>query len=221
MNAIIERKDRKIITKDWLSIFPDFGEYKPMHILRRNGFFLCGIHMQTYSGNTDYEPLFHIHNLAVEFPSISLSSATFLLNTKNAKDTVSLNRHNKEFVNIAQRLGEQVILLQSSALNIGRLTSNMKDVVSQSIGFPADTLRDIVLGFFGCNRLEDAEKEIMVAKKIISQWPDDAKRRFGGENGWEEQVRKLMNINTLQNTTAYQLQKYKVTALNDYGLDCY
>jgi len=93
MNITIEKKDRKQITKDWLSLFPDFSEYKPMHLIRRNGVFLCGIYLQTHSGNWDYEPIFHIHNLMIDFPVVSLGSTTYLLNKKGAKDRACLSRY--------------------------------------------------------------------------------------------------------------------------------
>jgi hypothetical protein len=35
INNKIETKDKKLITKDWLSFFQGFNEYKPMYIIRR------------------------------------------------------------------------------------------------------------------------------------------------------------------------------------------
>lgn len=191
-----------------------------MHILKRYGPFLVGIHMQTYSGNTDYEPLVHTYNLMVGFPVISLGTLTFLLNKKGVKDAINLGRHNEEFASLANRLKEQVLLLQKESLEVGDLISYIKHFASSSIGYPIEFYTDIVLLLFWCNKVEEAEEEIVTAKNTIAQWPASAKQRFGGENGWEEQIRKLMNANTLRNAVEQQLQKFKLTALEDYGLKC-
>lgn len=220
MNNIIERKDKKQITKDWLSFFLEFREYKPMHILRRNGAFLCGIHLQTYSSNIDYEPIFHIYNLMVDFPVISLSSPSFLLNKEGAKDGVSLMRHKTDIESIVNLLKQQAPLLQNSTVFSNELVSYIKKSVHNSIDFPVDSLQDIVLALFWCGKIEEANMEIENGKKIISQWPNGAVQRFGGAEGWEKQIRKLMDINTLTSTIKMQLQKFKLTEYIDYQFSC-
>ena len=202
MNSIIEKKDRKQITKDWLSFFTGFNEYKPMHLIRRNGAFLCGIYLQTHSGNWDYEIIFHIHNLMVDFPVISLGSDTFLLNHKGARDGVTLFQHKESFRNYAERLKQQIPLLQKDVISCDELVAYIKRTVDNSIGYPAESLRDIVLALFKCGKITEAEQEIANAKRIISQWDDDATQRFGGVSGWEKQVRELMNMDIL---TDFQL----------------
>jgi hypothetical protein len=220
MNNVIEKKDRKQITKDWLSFFTGFSEYKPMHLIRRNGVFLCGIHLQTHSGNWDYEMIFHIYNLMIDFPVISLSSDTFLLNHKGARDGATLSQHKEGFSNYAERLKQQVSLLQKDAVSCDELVAYIKETVNNSIGYPAESLRDIVLALFWCGKLKDAEKEISNSRKIISRWDNTVTQRFGGVDGWEKQVRELMNINTLKSTMEKQLQKFKLTNYYDYQLLC-
>lgn len=218
MNSIIEKKDRKQITKDWLSFFTGFNEYNPMHLIRRNGAFLCGIYLQTHSGNWDYEIIFHIHNLMVDFPVISLGSDTFLLNHKGARDGVTLFQHKESFSNYAERLKQQIPLLQKDVISCDELVAYIKRTVDNSIGYPAESLRDIVLALFKCGKITEAEQEIANAKRIISQWDDDATQRFGGVSGWEKQVRELMNMDILNTTMEKQLQKFKLDKLTDFQL---
>jgi hypothetical protein len=221
MSTVIERKDKKQITKDWLSLFPEFKEYKPMWIIRRNDMFLCGIHLQTHSGNWDYEPIFHIYNLMVDFPVISLGAATYLLNRKGANDRVTLLQHKDDFSSYAERLKQQVSLLKKNTFNCEELVSYLKMTVNNSIGYPSETLKDIILLLYWCGKVEEAEKELENAKKIMSQWDDDVwVIKHLGVNGWEQQVQQLMNINTLRATVEKQLQKYKLKKLIDYQLNC-
>jgi hypothetical protein len=191
-----------------------------MHLIRRNGAFLCGIHLQTHSGNWDYEMIFHIYNLMVDFPVISLSSDTFLLNHKGARDGATLSQHKESFSSYAERLKKQVSLLQKNTISCEDLVAYIKMTINNSIGFPAESFRDIVLTLFWCGKTAEAEKEIVNAKKIISQWPEDVKQRFNGESGWEQQVRQLMNMDTLRATVEKQLQKYKLDGFTDYQLEC-
>ena len=94
-----------------------------MHLIRRNGAFLCGIYLQTHSGNWDYEIIFHIYNLMVDFPVISLSSDTFLLNHKGARDGVTLFQHKEGFSNYAERLKQQIPLLQKDIISCNELVT--------------------------------------------------------------------------------------------------
>lgn len=213
----IEMKDKKLITKDWLNEFPDFKEYKPMHIVRRNGPFLCGIYLQTFSSGVDYEPLFHIHNLMIDFPVVSLGSPFFLLNKLGAKEIISLKTHREIFQEYANRLKAKVLLLENEYIRADDIVFYIKNYLNHSNNYPFDSLRDIILTFFWCNRLEEVEQYIYYGKNIIAQWPDGVKKRFGGEEGWEKYIRTLMNYNQLTRTIDNQIVRYKLSALTDYG----
>lgn len=215
---MIEKLNKNRITTDWLNLFPDFVKYKTMHLIRRNGAFLCGIYLQTHSGNWDYEVIFHIHNLMVDFPVISLSSDTFLLNHKGARDGVTPVQHKEGFSNYAERLKQRIPLLQKEIISCNELVTYIKNAANNSIGYPAESLRDIVLALFKCGKGTEAEQEIANARRIISQWDDDATQRFGGVIGWEKEVRKLMNMDILNATIGNQLQKFKLDNLTDYQL---
>ena len=60
--------------------------------------------------------------------------------------------------------------------------------------------------------------EIENGKRIISDWPERVTCDYGGAKGWEKEVRKLMNIGTLNAAMENQLQKFKLDKLTDYRL---
>lgn len=215
---MIEKKDRKQITKDWLMFFPEFCEYKTMHILRRNGPFLCGIHLQTYSSNEYYDVIFHIQNLMVHFPVIYFGTPSFLLNDKGAKEGISLVRHREEIEDITLRLKKEIKLLDSQQIELDDLVAYINKSVEQSAIYPDDSLRDTTLSLFWFGKKDKAEKELMRAKELIGTWPENVTRRFNGVEGWEKQVRELMNMDVLNATIENQLQKFKLDKLTDYRL---
>ena len=115
---------------------------------------------------------------------------------------------------------QQIPLLQKDIISCNELVTYIKKTVNNSIGYPAESLRDIVLALFKCGKITEAEQEIANAKRIISQWDDDATQRFGGVIGWEKQVRELMNMDILNTTMEKQLQKFKLDKIADYQLIC-
>lgn len=215
---MIEKKDRKQITKDWLMFFPEFCEYKTMHILRRNGPFLCGIHLQTYSSNEYYDVIFHIQNLMVHFPVIYFGTPSFLLNAKGAKEGISLVRHREEIEDITLRLKKEIKLLDSQQIELDDLIAYIHKSVKQSAIYPDDSLRDTILSLFWFGKKDKAEKELMRAKELIGTWPENVTQRFNGVEGWEKQVRELMNMDVLNATIENQLHKFKLDKLTDYRL---
>lgn len=64
-------KEKRKITADWQALFPEFGPYKPMWLLRRWGPLVAGVHLDCRSDN--YRPLCHLHNLLRPSPVVSLS----------------------------------------------------------------------------------------------------------------------------------------------------
>jgi hypothetical protein len=222
----IDAKDKRRITKDWLSFFPGFHEYKPLWILRRNGPFLCGIHLERHSSNTDYAPLFHTCNLMVDFPVIPLSGSIYLLNHNMARDCVTVRQHQESFTGYAERLKNQVCLLQKDTLSCDEIVAHLKTAARHSYTFScpsitseawaAHLLRDIVLALFWCGKQRTAEQELENAKKIMSEWDENVwVIRELGVKGWERELRKLMNMDALQSTVKQQLKKFNLGNFSD------
>ncbi|MDR2906099.1 MAG: hypothetical protein LBU73_09110 [Helicobacteraceae bacterium] len=85
--------------------------------------------------------------------------------------------------------------------------------------FQAYDFQNIPLALFWCGKEAEAEKELENAKKIISQWDDSVwVIRHLGVEGWEQQVRQLMNMDILKANVERQLQKYKLESFSDFQL---
>ena len=99
-------------------------------------------------------------------------------------DGIEINKLNKEsFRKYAERLKQQIPLLQKDVISCDELVAYIKRTVDNSIGYPAESLRDIVLALFKCGNITEAEQEIANGKRIISQWDDYATQHFGGMIG--------------------------------------
>jgi hypothetical protein len=212
----MERNDRMQITKDWLSAFPSFAKYQTMHLVRRNGPFLCGIYLDVHSGRRDYQPCFHIHNLMVSFPAITLSGQSSLLNRKGAAEAITLPNHDENFPAIAERLKNQESLLQNDSFGADEFVGFLKNAVDGFNGYPYCELRDIVLALFWCNRIKDAEDEFSAGKRIISRWPKEG--LVWNEVTFENEVRASMDRDMINRTVEEQLIQFKLTSLTDHGL---
>lgn len=216
----ITKKDKIKITNDWLYIFNDFSQFKPMHLVKRNGPFLLGIYLQTYTSNTDYEPVFHLHNLMIEFPAITLGASKFLLNKRNTRDSVTLDRHQFELNNIAKELREQCSLLQKNNLLLNDLVAYLDESVKEANNYPFDSLRDEILALIWCGKQKEADNKLLKAIDLISKWPKGVKDRFGGEAGWKNQMHEMMSYNNLEQSVKKELFSHKLDNLIDYKFIC-
>ncbi|EWH11459.1 hypothetical protein KLA_15720 [Cellulophaga geojensis KL-A] len=214
-----EKLNKRKIEKDWLNVFTDFAKYLPMNFIKRKGSFLVGIYLQPILSSTRYRVCFYVYDLMydLEIPTVPLTSSVELKNKKGATNSFSMQEHNNSFEKIVQDLKNQVPLLQKEDFSYQELASYMKSVVDEING--ETTLRDIVLLNYWCGNTEQAEKKIKKGKEIILKWSERVTKSFGGAENWENQVRTLMNKDTLSKTISEQLQKYELENIEDYGLN--
>lgn len=214
-----EKLNKRKIEKEWLKVFSDFAKYRPMNYVKRKGSFLIGIYLQPILSSKRYRVCFYAYNLMVdlEIPTVPLTSSIELKNKKGATNSFSMQEHNNSFEKIVEDLKNQVPLLQKEDFSYQELASYMKSVVDEMNG--ETTLRDVVLLNYWCGNTEQAEKEIKNGKEIISKWTERVTKSFGGAENWENQVRSLMNKDTLSKTISEQLQKYELENFEDYGLN--
>ena len=212
-----EKLNKNRITSDWLNLFPGFAKYKTMHLIRRNGCFLLGLQFESLSSQR-YRVCFHLYNLMVDLnvPTIPLISVTHLLNKKGAINSFSMQEHDNGLEVIVNELYSQVPLLTKKVLKYSDLITYMKGI--RNIFYDKTTLTDIVLLNYCYRDNEQEENEIENGKRIISDWPERVTCDYGGAKGWEKEVRKLMNIGTLNAAMENQLQKFKLDKLTDYRL---
>lgn len=210
--------NKRKIEKEWLNVFSDFAKYRPMNFVKRKDGFLTGIYLQPILSSERYRVCFYVYNLMVdlEIPTVPLTSSIELKNKKGAINSFSMQEHNNSFEQIIEEFTNQVPLLKKEDFSYKELANYMKSVVDEMNG--ETTLRDIVLLNYWCGNTEQAEEEIKNAKKIILKWSERVTKSFGGAENWENQVRNLMNKETLSSTINEQLKKYKLEDLKDYEL---
>ncbi len=208
------RKDKKKITEDWASEFPDFTIYKPMHLIRRNGPFLCGLHFATYSSNDSYKVIFHIHSLMTEFPVITLGISTYLTNKRNAEESITLQWHQNHFKSIAEIIRQKITLLQKSNLKLEDLSEYIEN---NMFDWELSAFESLILMHFKFGESEKAFDKLTLYKNKISNWPEDVKKRIN-ESTWKEDLILLMNNEKLDKTVYSELEKFNLLHIKDYGL---
>lgn len=214
-----EKLNKRKIEKEWLNVFSDFAKYRPMDFVRRTDSFITGVYLQPILSSKRYRVCYYVYNLMFDLKvsTLPLTSNTYLKNRKGATNSFSMQEDNNSFEKIVEDLQNQVPLLKKKDFSYQELANYMKSVVDEMNG--ETTLRDIVLLNYWCGNTEQAEKEIQNGKEIISKWSERVTKSFGGSESWENQVRSLMNKDTLSKTISEQLQKYELENLEDYGLN--
>ncbi|MCT8354621.1 hypothetical protein [Photorhabdus kayaii] len=211
--------EKKKITQDWKEALGVYEIYKPLHLIKRNGPILCGVYLQPIHSGERYVPIFHTHSLMSPFPAISLCSPTVLLNEK-ARDSISFSRHKTKFQEIIAAFQAQCPSAFIETLSVKILNRIYKEHVNIATDYPAYAMRDDVLVSTWCCKNTASNELILKYKEIIKIWPDSAKQRFNGEDGWEMDVRSQMDIENLRSTVNKELEKFKLTTLKDCGLLC-
>ena len=220
------KKIKREITGDWNNCFPEFQVHTPMQLIRKNGPFVCGICLDLDSGNDSYRVVFHVHNLMIEFPGISLSANMTIRNSKGVTDRFSFLRHSHEFNELAKRLRNQCALLQQNTLRVDDLVDYLEKVSvvpvrNQECNNPWGeyVYRDIVLAHYWCGNTEKAESLISIFKQKLQEWPPHALNRVGGLEGWEKALRNLLDIAQLQKNVQSEIEKHSLQQFNDYGFN--
>ena len=221
------KKIKREITGDWNNCFPEFQVHVPMQLIRRNGPFLCGICLDLDSGNDSYRVVFHVHNLMIEFPGISLSANMTIRNSKGVTDRFTYLRHSQELNEVATRLRNQSILLQHNTIGIGNLVNYLEHVSvvpvrNQECNNPWGeyVYKDIVLAHYWCGDTEKAKCLFKTFKLKLQDWPPHALSRVGGIEGWEESLHGLMDIGKLQETVQAEIVRHSLQEFKDYGFQC-
>ena len=111
----IGAKEKRQITADWQKLFPEFGPYKPMWLLRRWGPLVAGVHLETTTEN--YRILCHLHNLLRPFPTISLSHYRRI-----AHEYVHWEWHPEKHLRMAERLRQENPVLLGSDVSLAELS---------------------------------------------------------------------------------------------------
>lgn len=168
---------KKRITQEWSQEFPALGIYKPMWLMRIVGLFVQGICLDRDSGNDNYLPTFHLHNLAnqkVDFISLTLRTPLRSERT-NYSDRLTLARHEKCFSEIVSRFRAQCPLSLEGDLTCDDLISAYQNYIAHGqaeTAYPLNEFYDMVCIYIWCGRRDDARFFFRECQKKIKLWPD-------------------------------------------------
>ena len=121
------KREKMIVTEDWRKEFPSLSVYKPMHLLNRIGPLLVGIYLKKYSFNESYLPIFHVHNLLRDFPSISLQ----LYNSFNRSIRYPL--HKVEYLEYIKKFKEKILIPLEGDVTLKRIFKGFCDYMINTL----------------------------------------------------------------------------------------
>jgi hypothetical protein len=120
MNASEVRR----IVNDWHRELPGFSVYKPRHLLRRIGPLLMGVLLERDSGGQSYQPVFHVHCLAVEAPVIFLTMFSELRTERTkAPESIQCRFHDQLYLNAVERFKRQTPLPLLGTLSVDQVVT--------------------------------------------------------------------------------------------------
>ncbi|MCU1791219.1 hypothetical protein CUU54_20520 [Pectobacterium polaris] len=215
---LLTTSEKKIILDDWKNALEVYEKYKTLYLIKKNGPVLCGVYLKPVYGGEHYVPIFHTHSMLSQFSALTICTPHSLLNKKMVADSISIKRHKESLQDLVDKFREQCPIAFCGELSFSQLNKLYEDDINTSMIYPDLTMKNHVLLAFWFGYKEMSQQLILRYKEIIKSWPDEAKRRFNGDNAWEEDVRSQMDLDKLNNTANEELAKFKLTKLKDHGL---
>ena len=184
---------KREVTSDWESIFPLFGVYKPLWLMRRYGPISIGILLERDSGNDRYLPISHLHTLTSDLPAISLTLPTRLLNNRNhAIRKIHVKNHDHDWREAADSLKAQSFVpLNDTAISLDRVLELYTRFIRSRTPlaeYPKELFEDIFALLVWCGRSDDANATLRRFRKMVDSWPAKIVNKFGGGAAWEQSV---------------------------------
>lgn len=203
---------KKQITLDWRSCFPGLGVYRPMHLLRRCGPLLLGILLERDSGNISYRPTFHVHNLAAEFSTITLT-LTHQLRTQRtgAPETIDVKYHQGKYHEAAARLSHQAPLSLRGDLSLSTVLDAYQDFIEwPTTHFEPHLYEDMALLCAWASKEVLARDLVYEAHSTMKRWPSEVLAAIGGLDAWVISLeRRLADPDAIHETVAHQIENLR------------
>jgi hypothetical protein len=206
-NAVVLTKaNEKEITEDWRKEIPSLGVYAPRHLLRRVGPLLVGMCLDRDSSGEIYKPIFHVHFLGKEAPTVFLTLATQVQSDRSGGPTyVEVKWHGQKYKETAARMIRQSLLPLEGDLRLDHVIEAYRAHLQTPLGKrqAAILYRDmIILSAWAGDRAG--------ALRLLSeclQLPDTAGfQHVGGRESLEAECRKLIeNPALIQQTVDSQI----------------
>jgi hypothetical protein len=172
--------DKKKITNDWHSLFPNLVIYEPMHLLNRSGPLLVGILLERDSGNDAYTPTFHVHNILNSLSFISLTLMTTIDN-----QYIYLEWHDRKYQELAKLMKERAPIPIEGDIYLEKVLEVYKKYVGDSFfAYQPQMYEDIVLLSTWFNNDLELQKSIDFVRTEMQKWTPLALSRIGGLESW-------------------------------------
>lgn len=128
---------RAQVTADWHKKFPGLGIYESMWMLRRCGPLVNGILLDRKTGNTAYQPIWHVTMLGTGSDNLSLTLDTPLsLNRHGVSDDIRMLFHNESKVDVAAvRIKEQALLPLEGPLSKSQVLAAYRDFMTRKFWY--------------------------------------------------------------------------------------
>lgn len=148
MPQLLTRPVEKRITEDWLREIPSLGIYRPRRLLRRAGPLLIGICLERDSGGDVYKPMFHVHCLGVNAPTVFLTLFTQLRSDHSGgPDFIQVRFHEASYKDAAARMVRQAPLPLAGDVRLALVLEVYRQYLATPIGMRqrATLYRDMIV----------------------------------------------------------------------------
>ncbi|HBA86267.1 MAG TPA: hypothetical protein DCZ95_19465 [Verrucomicrobia bacterium] len=213
----------KKIVNDWHELFPEFGVYEPMWLLRRIGPLVQGICLDRRSDNAGYVPTTHIHNLVRSRDFISLTlDQTLRTKRTGAEDEVRAQLHEDQYIEAASRLALQSLLPLHDVFTYEQFMDACwkHTQMKYATRYPYLLFEDMLLvsSYVGLNTPQ-LEAMMHQFEQIMSSWPEFILTKIGGIRPWVERMNGLLaNPSSLRKTVEAETINLKIQKLSFYKL---
>lgn len=173
----LTRKIQTRITKDWHEHFPELAIYKPRWMLRRVGPLLQGVLLERDSSNDSYLPMVHLHNLAREWSSITISPSIALLTIRtSARDKITVRSHEKRYLEAISRLKEQSVIPCRGELTLSEALTIYRKCMTWPIGQPQTSFFEGMASC--CSWVSDEKQAVRILEERWEQLQNQPKNMF-------------------------------------------
>ncbi len=212
---------RRKIAKDWISHLPGMVAWKPFHLLRRHGPVVVGVCLDRSRQQDEYVPRFHFHNLARDFPAISLALYGGLPARHPGDREIPFRDHDGTISKAADELLRRYPFLSKvNDLSFGDFVRRSADYLKKAPApFELYPFEDVVLVAAALGLEDYAREALSDFYAFVRTWRPQA---FEGgprdPEAWRNDLAARLSQERLQETIAQQVTEHKLDTLPDHGL---
>lgn len=218
LTAGIERQ----ITEDWQRELPGLSVYRRRHLLRRVGPLLVGVCLDRDSSGEKYIPCSHVHCLAHDFPTISLTLCTQLRTEQGNPDFIKLQLHSTTYREAASRIARQTLLPLNGPIALSQAMTAYRKHMATPLGRRQKAIlaRDCILLLAWSGRQADA---LHLLELTLSELSDEASfQTCGGRIRYSTAIHQAIeDPDVVRQTVQSEIQRHRVESVmvNDLIVD--